>query len=289
MDWMGLPSLAALRAFSAFAEMGTVQRAGDSLNVSHAAISQHIRNLESHTGLALLDRSGRSARLTSEGESLAEALALGFGEIERTLNQLTGAEEIRPLRVTTTPTFAANWLVPRLSGFRAAHPEIDITFDAGPDLVDLHRREFDMAIRFGDGNWEGLDAVLLVSCRMVAVAAPELLPEQDSVSLEGLRNLPVLQEKGTSENTLWLARQGLEKAGHGGRLEMPGHLTLDAARAGQGIAVAAEAWLHADLEAGRLVKLFEDPTDFGYFALTRREPHRHALKAFLKWLRAEVA
>lgn len=288
MNWLDLPPLAALRAFAAFAEHGSVQRAGDALNVSHAAISQHIRKLEAHTGLALLDRRARKAELTADGTRLAEALAQGFDVISQTLALLTGAEEDRPLRVTTTPTFAANWLVPRLAAFRHDYPQIDVIFDAGPDLVDLGRREFDMAVRFGRGDWEGLDAFPLVTCRMVAVASPLLLPQHQEVTLEDLRQLPILQEKGTSENTNWLARHGLEEAGRGGRVELPGHLTLDAARAGQGIAVAAEAWVLADLEAGRLVKLFEDPVDFGYFAVTRREPHRAALKAFLRWLRSEA-
>ena len=74
MDWRTLPPLAALRAFSAFADTGSVQRAGDALNVTHAAISQHLRALEAHLGLSLLDRSGRAMVLTPEGQQLAQAL-----------------------------------------------------------------------------------------------------------------------------------------------------------------------------------------------------------------------
>ena len=176
MDWTDLPPLSALRAFAAYAETGAVQKAGDKLNVSHAAISQQIRNLENHLGLRLLDRSGRSASLTEEGRALASALETGFGEIARTVAQLTGSEQARPLHVSTTPSFAANWLMPRLADFRSRHPEIDIVIDPNPALCDPTPGGVDIAIRYGNGHWPGMEARLLIPSAMAVVAAPAPLP-----------------------------------------------------------------------------------------------------------------
>jgi LysR family glycine cleavage system transcriptional activator len=128
-SWRSLPPLSALRAFAAFVDTGSVTRAGAELNVSHAAISQQLRTLETHLGLALFDRRGRELALTAEGRLLAEAATVGFDGIAKVVEVLTGAEAGRPLQITTTPSFAAGWLMPRLADFRAHHPEIDIAID----------------------------------------------------------------------------------------------------------------------------------------------------------------
>lgn len=288
MNWKSLPSLPALRGFSAYAQTGSLQKAGDKLNVSHAAISQHIRSVEAHLGIKLLDRTGRQAQLTPEGRTLADALAEGFGTIEQAVAKLTGAEQARALVLSTTASFAAGWLMPRLADFRSKHPAIDIVFDAKSDLVDLSKGEADVAVRFGRGTWPGLTVIPLISTRMIAVAAPELLPKGTKIEMSDLAKLPVLQEIGTSENTLWLERHGLSCAGGGGRVALPGGLTLDAARTGQGIAVTPQNWVSGDLDSGKLVKLFEDTSEFGYFAVTKPAPHRPALKAFLNWIKDQT-
>ncbi len=288
MKWRDFPPMSALRAFCAYAETGSVQRAGDALSVSHAAISQQIRNLEAHLDVQLLDRKGRQARLTNEGRDLSEALRQGFGVIAEEIEKLTGELDARPLAVSTTPSFAANWLVPRLADFRAKHPEIDVVIDANPMAVELDETKMDVAIRFGRGTWPGVDVNLLAKTRRVAVAAPSFICDDCPTSPADLARFPILQEVGTSESSLWLAKHGVCEAGQGGRVILPGNLTLDAARAGQGITVTAEIWVQSDLECGRLVKLFEDDEDFGYFTVTRPGVQRSALKAFLKWLKTQT-
>ncbi|MGH1576541.1 LysR substrate-binding domain-containing protein [Planktotalea sp.] len=287
MNWREFPPMSALRAFSAYAETGSVQRAGDALSVSHAAISQQIRNLEAHLDVQLLDRKGRQARLTIEGRDLADALRQGFSLIAEEVEKLTGIQDARPLTVSTTPSFAANWLVPRLADFRSKHPEIDVVIDANPMAVDLKESKMDLAIRFGKGSWSGFETKLLAKTRRVAVAAPSFICDDCPTSPSDLARFPILQEVGTSESSLWLAKHGVCEAGQGGRIILPGNLTLDAARTGQGITVTAEIWVKADLESGRLVKLFEDDEDFGYFTVTRPGVQRSALKSFLRWLKTQ--
>ena len=288
MIWKDMPPLSALRAFEAYAATGSVQRAGDALNVSHAAISQQIRNLETHLNVTLLDRAGRQAQLTDEGRALAEVVTASFENIGAEVKKLTTRDEERPLVVSTTPSFAANWLVPRLADFRAKHPEIDVVIDANPALSELGPGGADVALRFGRGEWTGLEASLLVTTCRVAVAAPSFICDDCPTSPADLANFPLLQEVGTSESSLWLEKHGVSGAGKGGVTVLPGNLTIDAARRGQGITVTAQIWVQEDLDCGRLVKLFEDDEDFGYYTVTRSGVHRASLKLFLKWLRVQA-
>lgn len=133
--WRTLPPLAALRAFAAWVDCGSMTAAGAALNVSHAAISQQIRALETHLGLALVDRSSTPPQPTAEGAQLAETARSGFGAMARCVAELTGADAARPLQVTTSPGFAASWLLPRLGQFRAAHSGHQ--HHAGPDTGTL--------------------------------------------------------------------------------------------------------------------------------------------------------
>ncbi len=283
MDWRYLPPMQALKAFAAYAQTGSVQAAGEALNVTHAAISQQIRNLEGFLGVELLDRSGRQARLTEPAEELARTLNQSFERMSEAALNIMTREAARPLVVATTPTFAAHWLIPRLAEFRALHPGIDIVFDARAELVDVAGGQADLAIRFGKGNWPSLDSKRLAQTRMCVVAAPELMPGGVVSCLEDLSQFALLHEVGASESTRWLERRGFSGVGNAGRVTLPGNLTLDAARAGQGIAVVATLWVQADLDAGRLVQLYEDPEEVGYYLLTPLSEPRPALKAFCKW------
>ena len=157
MNWLQMPPLSGLRAFAAFAEAGNITAAGDSLNVSHAAISQQLRNLETHLGATLLDRSGRALALTAQGQQLADALALGFGAIESALREITQADQARPVHISSTPMLTSAWLLPRLSEFRAAHPDIDLMLNPSSKLVTLEPGGIDVALRYGAGTWAGLE------------------------------------------------------------------------------------------------------------------------------------
>mgnify|MGYP000439295842 CR=1 FL=1 len=288
MIWKDMPPLSALRAFDAYATSGSVQRAADALNVSHPAISQQIRNLETHLNVSLLDRAGRQAQLTDEGRALADVLSVSFANIGAEVKKLTTRDEERPLLVSTTPSFAANWLVPRLADFRAQYPKINVVIDANPSLAEFGHDGPDVALRFGSGDWSGVDATLLVKTQQVAVAAPSFICDDCPTTPADLANFPLLQEVGTSESSLWLKRHGVSDAGKGGMTVLPGNLTIDAARRGQGITVTAQIWVEDDLKNGQLVKLFEDEGDFGYFMVTRAGVHRASLKLFMKWLRAQT-
>lgn len=289
MNWSRLPPLSALRAFSAYAQTRSVSAAGALLNVSHAAISQQMRGLESHLGLSLLDRSGRQLALTPEGETLARTLTEAFGSIAQTVEALTGADATRPLQISTTPTFAAAWLMPRLSLFREQHQDITLMIDPSAQVQKLEPGGIDVALRYGNGDWPGLQSELLVRSPIVVVAAPRLVGTRRIASPADLRDEHWLQELGTSETSDWFAAHGVDRDAGRGYTALPGNLMMEAARAGQGFAILAGVFVEQDVRAGRLLKLFEDTRKAGYFIVTRPGIPRPPLKAFLTWLRREVA
>ena len=287
IDLRALPPLAALRAFAAYAGTGSVTAAGDTLNVSHAAISQQLRALETHLGVALFDRSARGLVLTEAGLRLADAVDSGFGAIVRAVTELTGADADRPLMVSTTSSFAAAWLLPQLADFRARNPGIDLMIDPTPEVKKLEPGGFDIALRYGAGNWPGVEAEQILHASTVVVAAPEL--QAVKRGLEFLGHLPWLQELGTSEATDFLQRHGLSRPDGGpGLTALPGNLLLEAVRSAQGVAVLTRAFVAEDLASGRLELLYEDEGCEGYFLVTRPGVLRPAARAFANWIRRQA-
>ena len=127
MNWRNIPSLAALRAFEVAARTGSYSAAAQELNVTHAAVAQHVRTVEAHLDKALMIRNGRGMAPTEIGAALAATLSAGFGQIIEGVKQATDDIEARPLAVSVTPSFAENWLMPRLTRFWAAHPGFSLS------------------------------------------------------------------------------------------------------------------------------------------------------------------
>lgn len=290
MRWTDMPPLSALRAFAALAETRSLTAAGAALNVSHAAISQHVRALEDRLRVKLVRREGRGVTLTDDGRMLADTLLDAFGAIGAALDQLAGNVEARPLQVSTTPNFAANWLMPRLGDFRARHPDVELMLNPSADLVEIGPGGFDLAIRYGDGNWPGHDVVPLVPTSIVILAATRLIGDRHIEGPCDLLDLPWLQELGTDEVTRWLAEHGVTAGRVHSMTHMPGNFILDAIRRGEGISATARAFAEADIAAGRLRVLYEDSRPgTGYHLVTPRGPLRPPARAFAAWLRRQTA
>lgn len=284
-----MPPLSALRAFEAAARLRSLSGAARELNVTHPAIAQQVRRLEAWFGVSLLVRAGRGVEATEAGARLAAGLEDGFGAIRRAVEAM--AEDDRPLNITLTPTFAAYWLMPRLGAFRAAHPDIPLILDPTSDSVDLRRGAHDLAIRFGAGEWPGLEATRLLPSDFVVAAAPALLAGHRIDTAADLLGLPWVQELGTDELRVWMAAQGVEDAVPRNVARMPGNMMLDAIRRGEAIGITGRAWLAMDIEAGTLVTLFdrEQSSDLGYWIATLPGPRRPAAKTFIAWLKREAA
>ena len=290
MDLSRLPPLSSLRAFEAAARLGSVTAAGRELNVTHAAVSQQLRRLEQHLGTALVRRRGRGLELTEAGRRLAGPLGEGFATIGEAVARLLEDERARPLKITLTPMFAATWLLPRLGAFREAHPGIELMLDPTSANLDLKAAGHDLAIRYGDGRWPGLESRPLLPSRFVVVVAKALL---DRLAAEGepdIRELPWLQEQGTDELRHWLARRGVDVGQKTNIIHLPGYMTLTALRDGQGVAATTRVFVEEDIRAGRLVVLYEDlrPDATAYHLAWPKGDLRPAARAFVRWATAQA-
>lgn len=289
IDWKAFPSLTSLRAFAAVAELLSFSAAARALNVTHAAVAQQVRALEAHLGRELVFRDGRGMALTPEGARLAAGLAEGFRAMEQALGELQASAPDAPLRITMTPAFAAQWLMPRLGAFWSAHPDVPLSLHPENRVVDLRRDGIDLGIRFGAGRWEGVEAEFLTGARYVIVGAPALLAEAKDRTPASLSALPWLIERDWPEALAWLKSYGLEPDLMN-ITQMPNEeLALSAARQGYGLHVEAAALVEQDVKSGALVVAgaISDET-LAYYIVTRPGPRRPALKTFIRWLRAAV-
>jgi len=288
MDWRSLPSLNSLRAFSAVAETKSLSAAGRELNVTHAAVSQQIRGLESFLGLPLVVREGRGVALTPEGERLFEGLRSGFETIRDTVDELLQEDVARPLNITMTPSFAISWLMPRINDFRLKHPEIELMLNPTAEVVELRPGGVDLAIRFGSGNWPGFDSELFLTTNFAVVGASCLIGDRKIEKPEDLLDFPWLQEYGTNELAIWMENQGVVPKGKLNITHLPGYMVLEGVRRGEGISATAKTFVEPDVAAGSLLVLFEEGVypGTGYHLVTRPGIKRPPLKAFLTWMRS---
>ena len=205
------------------------------------------------------------------------------------IEALTGAQADRPLQISTPPTLAAPWLLPRLPRFHEKYPDISLMIDPSAKVQPLEPGGIDVALRYGNGDWSGLEAELLIASPIVVVAAPSLVGRVEITDLSDLSSYPWMQELGTSEASDWFIEKGLHNSLPRVISAMPGNLMIEAARQGQGVATVARAFVEHDIEAGRLRLLFEDVRKKGYHIVTRPGVPRPPLRAFLTWLRREAA
>lgn len=290
MDWLRMPSLPALRAFAALAQSGSVSRAGALLNVTHAAISQQIRQLEGHMGTPLVARQGRGVMLTPEGTQLAQVLLPALETIYQKVEEMTDGDETRPLQVAAAPLFTINWLMPRLDAFRQQHPDIEVLLNPTSEQVDLRPAGIDMAIRYGAGTWPALEATLLLPSDLVLVGAPEAVAGRDITGPADLVDLNWLQETGANETAIWLDVHGITAAKGPKITSLPGAQLMDALLDGEGIALISRAMVRRALDEGKLQILFTtDNETLGYYTVSRPGVQRKALSTFSTWLQGQLS
>ena len=295
-----LPGLPAFRTFEAAARHLSFSRAAESLSVTPAAVSSQIRALEDQLGVQLFLRTSRQVVLTDAGRILLAGVTEAFATLTRAVAQLAGADG-RTLRVTTSASFAAKWLLPRLGRFRAAHPEVDVVIDASEATVDITRSDAAVAIRFGHGDWPGARADRLIEERVFPVCSPALLEGPHPLRTPGdLRHHPLIHmEWQASGDTwpdwrTWLLAAGVTDidAAHGVRLTSYA-LASQEAIAGRGVALGNTSLVGDDLASGRLVRPFalslKVAADFAYYLVTpAAQADRPLVAAFRAWALAEA-
>lgn len=290
-----LPPLNALRAFEAAARHNSFAAAAEELNVSHAAISRHVRSLESRLNVTLFKTAKRGVELTAAGAAYLRSVTAAFDAIAEATEELTRANR-QTIRLSVHPAFAARWLVQRLDRFRESHPAFDIVLDATSRLADLGRDEADLAIGNGFIDVTTVQQELVARSRLCPVCAPGLV-EGRTIPLDPAQLTEFVLLHDEIDAGLWrrwFAAAGVPDAdvSRGPRILETG-LAIDAAIAGQGVALADEFLVEADLASGRLIRPCEavlQAADCDYYlrysAAARGGP---AATAFREWLLAESA
>lgn len=289
IDWKTLPSLTSLRAFEAAARVGSFSKAAQTLSVTHAAVAQQVRALEDHLGCELIFREGRGLQVTAEGAKLAGALGEAFRSIQTAVQEVTNHGAEAPLRVTMTPSFATQWLMPRLWDFWAQHPEIPLLLHPDKRVVDLRRDGIDIGLRFGNGKWPGVEAEFLTAARYVIIGAPELLEGRENLTREEMTKLPWVLEQDWPEAREWLKSYGLRPDDMEFAYMPNEELALSAAKQGYGLHIEALALVQQDVDDGYLIILDEIRDDrLAYYMVTRPGPKRTELRTFMAWLKSQV-
>ena len=289
MDWRTIPSLSALRAFEAMARLGGFSAAARELNVTHAAIAQHIRYLEDFLTVKLAFREGRGMRLTASGRALSEALKDGFQTIATGIQTLQEDRDQQPLRITLTPAFAENWLMPRLGEFWAAHPDIELSLNPSTKVIDLTSNGFDLAIRFGKGDWPDLQMERLVGAGFMIIGSPDMIKRLSSHNPEGLMSAPWLLESHHTEPELILKTQGLDLGKSKITRFFTNSLVLAAARSGLGLAVQAESLTENDIKSGQLACVQRIHSEnHGYYLVSTKTKPTAKLMIFVEWLKRSL-
>ncbi len=280
--------LTALRAFEAAGRVESISLAAEELCVSQAAVSRQVRDLEAQMGVPLFERVHRGVRLTQAGRSLLKALTDAFDNIEGTI-----AEICRPMfetiAVSCDPSFATCWLAPRLSAFRQISPDTDIVLNADLRLADFGNDDTVLAIRYSKErtNWPRVEARKLCDTHLSAFLSPSLASSTDIRTPADLLSLPRLHEDSRDDWSNWFAAAGVAPPSkERGMMFNESGVMLQAAIAGQGIALTDELFAGAAVRRGELVCPFDITIPGGAYWLVSRSFGRLSLGArgFADWL-----
>jgi len=291
---MPLPSLPGLEAFEAVARLGSFTRAADSLHVTQSAISHRIKALEAQLGCALFVRRARSVELTPQGQALAEPAQRAFEQLRDGVRALERERGDGVLTISCSPSFAIRWLVPRLPQLAAALPELRVRLDADDRLAEPGRHGIDACLRYGAGGYPGVAHTRLSTERVSPVCSPQLgLSRLEELASHTLLHDEVLREHpGRVGWRRWLEAAGVDGVDpDAGPRFSHAHMAIEAAIAGQGVALGRTTLVARDLAEGRLVQPFEleVEAELGYWLLTPRGAASARVQAFERWLLAEVA
>jgi LysR family glycine cleavage system transcriptional activator len=253
-----LPPLNALKAFEAAARHESFTRAAEELCVTQGAVSHQVKALEAELGIKLFNRERQQLVITEAGRQYLVVVRDALDRIAIGTERLLQRQSSGVLTVSTSPDFAAKWLVHRLGRFAEAHPDIDLRISATMHHVDFAREDVDVAVRHGDGSWPGLDVVRLSGEQLFAVCSPKLLGGRQRIGKPAdVLKFPLLHLDDRKDWAKWLEAAGIVGAelSHGPVLNRAS-MVIDAAVDGHGVALARTTLAAWDLIAGRLIRPF---------------------------------
>lgn len=285
------PPLNALRAFEAAGRLSSITLAAKELCVTPAAVSHQIKALEAHLKVRLFSRGHRAIRLTAVGEQYLAEIVQHLGGIREATRKVARRRGRKMLNIQAHATFAVRWLIPRLSSFHAANPDVDVQITTTLPADNVDGVAIDGAIRLGTGIWRGMKAHRLVPNQLTPVMSPALLrSRRHLIRPSGLGRETLLHALGRPHDwTSWLKAAGLTNVDPlGGQKYESGLLAYQAAIEAHGVAIGQKVLVESDLKAGRLVSPYEFTLDMGahtyYFVYRNDAPASAALDTFRDWL-----
>ena len=285
------PSLLELQAFDTVARHLNISRAATELFVTQSAVSRQIGSLERFVGMPLFRRLGRRLELTEAGLAYLSKVRSGLSMLE------TATAELMVLRgrggiinLSVPPTFASQFLIPRLADFRTRHSDISVNFAPYSHSHDFSRAEgFDAAIQFGEGAWPDAEAVYVIGREVDVVCAPAWLKGRNLRTPADLTQVTLLQH--ALVPNAW--REWFEQKRVVGINPLVGprfdqySLIVKSAVLGFGVGLVSRCLIEDELERGQLVTLFDGPHQArqGYYLCMPAESHQLAkLQRFRAWL-----
>ena len=283
---MKLPPLNALRFFDVAARTESFVAAAAELHVTHSAVSRQVRLLEEALGVPLFDRQGRSLLLNQAGRELAQVTSRMFAELAQVSERISHSADEKVLTLSCEPTLAMKWLIPRLGSFQAACPDITLHLVAAGGAIDFRRARVDIALRRNDFKWDASVDALLVCCeRTGPVVAQAQLAGLDDGGLACLHTSSRPDAWAT-----WLEKSGQEIKSSRDVTYEHFYLSLQAAAAGLGVAIASFLMVQDDLAAGQLIAPYGFVEEGSAYYLLSPEPiaQCETRQRFAQWLAAEL-
>ncbi len=301
-----LPSLNALRALEALSRCNSYRAAAEELRVTPAAIKQLVTKLEESLGKKLVERQGRGIALTEAAKIATPDLNLGMRHLTDAVHKMRSPIETERLIISVEASLATTWLVPRLENFRAVNPNINVLIDSSQRIVDLTRSDVDIAIRYGVTNPAGLVVLRLFDDLVHPACSPSMARQLPALSsLDQLADVPLIHWDMSrlpwAKETVkwfdwseWAKRAGLPALDTTRGLRFNDYgLAIQAAISGQGFVLASWPILQDQLDAGLLVKPFQNSalkTGIGYDLVTTQQARtRPAVATFCNWIQQHAA
>ena len=260
-----------LRAFDVAARNLNLTAAAEEMNVTHAAVSRQVKQLEERLGVKLFERLPRGLKLTAHGALLAEGTREAFDRLASALEDVSIPTVRRKFVISTFASMSARWLMPRIQSFSALFPEADLQVVTTARLADFAREDVDMAIRFGSGNYPGLHVVPLFQPKEIVVCAPSLLKRTPKLeTFADLKNHVLLHDDSYHFWTRWLNAMSVKGVNpRSGIICGDRNSMMQATIEGQGVGLATGVFAAADIAAGRLVQVFSESiaSEFAIYAV----------------------
>ncbi|SPY41293.1 transcriptional regulator GcvA [Proteus mirabilis] len=290
-----LPPLNALRVFDSAARHLSFTKAAEELFVTQAAVSHQIKTLEEFLGLKLFRRRNRSLLLTEEGQSYYLDIKEIFSSINEATKKLLARSAKGALTVSLSPSFAIQWLVPRLSGFNQAYPGIDVRIQAVDREEDKLADDVDVAIFYGRGNWTGLRTDRLYAEYLIPVCAPSLLTgEKPLKTPSDLIYHTLLHDTSRRDWQAYVRQLEIQNQINvqQGPIFSHSSMVIQAAVHGQGVALVNNVMARSEIESGRLVRPFQDvlvSKNAFYLVCQDSQAELGKIAAFRQWILSQAA